>query len=114
MPAFGFADNLVGEASPFGLLTDLAIAPSIVCQYIKIPDDIESVTDELALPRMYDTALKYYVTAQAFLTDLNEEYQAKGAQQLSFYTRELELAMKSAQRDNQRAASSRTTYRRAI
>jgi len=110
-PIFGLADDNLNISSPFGLLTDYAIEPSLTCYYLQIPGELTAVTDDLATPIMFDTALKYYVIGNAFLIDLAEEYQAKGLQQLGFYNRELELADKTSSRDHQRAAATRTTYR---
>lgn len=110
LPVFGFSDSAPGT-DPFGLLTAYSDTPELACYYLQIPADLEELTDDLATPRMFDTALKYYVIGNAFLTDLAEEYQAKGVQQLGFYSRELELAMKTSARDHQRAGASHTTYR---
>lgn len=108
-------------STPFGIVTediatDLGIVTGenkpLLCYYIKNPDDIETVYNNLATPLMFDTALKYYVIGNAFLTDLDQEYQAKGLQQLGFYNRDLELAQRSSARDNARAGANRTTYRR--
>lgn len=109
--------------SPFGIVTDGAATDlgivvgenkPLLCYYIKNPDDIETVFDDLTSPLMFDTALKYYVIGSAFLTDLDQEYQAKGLQQLGFYNRDLELAQRSSSRDNVRAGANRTMYRRGV
>jgi hypothetical protein len=112
IPVFGVTtETSAGDINPFGVLTDYAIAPVLDCYYLQIPATLTEVTDDLVTPAMFDTALKYYVIGNAFLMDIAEEYQAKGLQQLGFYTRDLDLATKSSAGDHQQAAASRTTYR---
>lgn len=96
----------------FGVVVD-ELSP-ILCYYVKNPAAIDSIYDNLATPAMFDTALKYYVIGNAFMMDLDQEYQAKGVQQLGYYNRELELAQRSASRDNARAAANTTSYRRGF
>ena len=84
------------------------------CYYIKVAPDLETVNDDLLTPPMFDTALKYYVVGHAFMNDLNQEYQAKGTQQLGFYDRELQLARSTARRDATAASQYSTPYRGAF
>lgn len=101
--------------SDFGVITDVFTGSSkLKLYYIRNPKDLTSVNEELDTPYMFDTALKYYVVGQAFLNDLNEQYQVKGGQQLTFYTRELEIAKQTQEVDGIRAASFQTDYRRGV
>lgn len=96
---------------PMGVAVEEDGTPSLKCYYLQKPEDIIDITDELATPMMFDTALKYYVIGNAFLMDIAEEYQAKGLQQLGFYNRELELANKTTKVDHVQGAAGRTMYR---
>lgn len=84
------------------------------CYYLKVPDHLVDVDSDLLSPPMFDNALKYYVVGHAFMNDLSEEYQQKGAQQLQFYNREIELANKTSKRDATRASQYETGYRGAF
>lgn len=119
---FGCVTNLFDPAvksetfsSVFGVVSDIQSNTQVLkCYYIKIPSHLETVQDDLLTPTMFDTALKYYVVGHAFMNDLNQEYQAKGAQQLGFYDRELQLAEKTTKRDSTKAAQYSTPYRGAF
>ena len=109
--------SIKGETfnSVYGVVGDIVeIKHPLKIWYIKNPKDITSSDDELDTPYMYDTALKYYVVGHAFLDDHDQQYQAKGAQQLAFYERELQVAFKTQARDGTRAAQFETTYRRVF
>jgi len=118
---FGVVSDLVDPFvndsfnSAFGVVTAVQDNKSrLTCYYIKQPPELTSVNDELLTPGMFDTALKYYVVGHAFMNDLNQEYQAKGAQQLGFYDRELRIAEKTNTRDSTRASQYDTPYRGAF
>lgn len=101
--------------SLYGVIVDATeIKAPLTVHYIKNPKDITRTSDELDTPYMYDTALKYYVVGHAFLNDLDSQYQAKGAQQLAFYDRELQIANKTQARDGTRASQFNTDYRRVF
>ena len=120
--AFGTVSNIFDPAiqeekfdSDFGVVTNISEnSVPVACYYIKVPDHLTSLTDSLLSPPAFDTALKYYLIGHAFMNDLNQEYQAKGAQQLGFYDRELQKAKQSAKRDNTRASQYTTPYRGAF
>lgn len=82
--------------------------------YIRNPFDLATVDDDLETPYNFDTALKYYVVGHAFMNDIDAEYQAKGAQQLAFYERELNVADHAVETDNTRSTQFQTEYRRGI
>lgn len=99
----------------FGVVSSIQETSTILrCYYKKVPDHIEAVTDTLLTPPMFDTALKYYVIGHAFMNDLNQEYQAKGAQQLGFYDRELQMIKNTAKRSATQASQFTTPYRGAF
>ena len=107
--------NVEEFISEFGVVTAVnEVIDSLRVYYIKNPTDLATVEDELETPYMFDTALKFYVVGHAFLNDINEEYQAKGSQQLIFYQRELDVASKTSQRDGTRAGQFETQYRGAF
>lgn len=114
-PPFGVpvdADELLTFDSAFGVIgSALRNKAALVCYYIKDPDDLDTVNDDLATPLSMDTALHYYVCGHAFMTDLNEEYQAKGAQQLGFYDRELQLATKLNRHNAVQTSQTDVSYR---
>lgn len=113
----GFFEPGVNDyfSSDFGVVVEgAATDDQLIVWYIRNPAEVAAVSDDLDTPAMFDTALKYYVVGQAYLNDINEEYQAKGAQQLAFYQRELDIANKTQQRDGTRAAVHETSYRRGI
>lgn len=101
--------------SDFGLVTGISEVNAVLkVYYVKNPADIAAVEDKLETPYMFDTALKYYVVGHAFMNDLNQEYQQKGAQQLQFYQRELDIADKTSVRSGTRAGQFKTNYRGAF
>jgi len=119
VPSFGVTVSTEGDANIkvyevepiFGVTTDIDdFKGRFKCYYLRIPPDLTSVTDTLLTPPMLDTALKYYVIGHAFLNDLNETYQSKGAQQLQFYQRELAKAVETSSIDSTRAAQSDVAY----
>lgn len=106
----------VEQDSDFGVSGTIPIAqPNFIrCSYVKVPDHITEVTDALLSPAVLDTALKYYVVGHAFMHDLNQEYQAKGVQQLGFYERELQRTLGAVKKNSARAAQYSTPYRGAF
>jgi hypothetical protein len=77
--------------SPFGVVTDMSVTMGLLhINYIKDPAPIRLVTDELLVSPIFDTALKYYVLAQAFSDDLDSQYQAKAGDAMAMYQRELQ------------------------
>lgn len=101
--------------SDFGLVTGISEVNAVLkCYYVANPADLVDINSELATPYMFDTALKFYLVGHAFLNDLNQEYQQKGAQQLQFYQRELDIADKTSVRSGTRAGQFETNYRGAF
>lgn len=85
--------------------------PFLKCYYLQIPAELKSTDDELMVPLVYDIALKYYVSGQAFLSDIDTGSQQKGGAQLAIYERHVRTAKKDSNRDNARAAQFETIYR---
>lgn len=101
--------------SPYGVLSLISdIKNNLKIYYVKIPQHLELVTDDLLTPQMFDKALKYYVIGHSFLNDLDTEYQAKGMQQLQLYERELIDAKSTEIRDGVRTGTLQTQYRGAF
>lgn len=83
--------------------------------YIRIPDTLSSVNDELETPTMFDTALKHYVVGHAFRDDLDVQYRDMAAESIRLYGRELELAQETNRSDGTRNPGIyRSTYRGAF
>lgn len=104
-----YTDDDFGVVSSFEEFTTF-----LRCYYIKNPQEIEDVNGTLDIPAMYDIALKFYVTGQAFLDDIDTGYQEKGAQQLVIYQKHVDNAKKTAMQENIQAGAFQTTYRRSI
>jgi hypothetical protein len=100
----------------YGVTTSIEEAnKSVVIWYIRIPDEITTVTDTLETPLMFDVALKHYVIGNAFRDDLDVQYRDMGAESLRLYSRELEVAQNTNQTDGTRSATTfRSTYRGAF
>lgn len=99
----------------FGVVTDISENSGLIkLYYVKMPETILTVDDELQTPAMFDEALKFYIIAHAFMNDINAEYQQKGTQQLAFYERELKIGQKTEARDGTRTGTMSTNYRRVF
>lgn len=103
VPLFGVLTDLTQETdykswpgevkftSLFGVVTDVAITTGLLhINYIKDPEALSSVNDELLVSPIFDTALKYYVIGQAYSDDLDSQYQAKAGDAMAMYQRELQ------------------------
>lgn len=96
-PAFGVISNASFElgyvaslSSPFGVLTDINSTTVLTFLYTKDPEDLTSLSQQLSIPQMYDSALKNYVIGHAFLDDLDTQYQNKGMLHIKMYEREVD------------------------
>lgn len=101
------------QIDDFGVVTDIVDSTG-ACNiwYIRLPDDITDVLDDLELPYMFDTALKHYVVSQAFRDDLDVQYRDMAAESFTLYKRELEIAQETNNSDGIRNAfATATTYR---
>lgn len=109
-PLLGMVENIQGfyMQNLLGVLTDLELSAdeiqwgdvpyenSLVIYYSRYPIKITSVDDELELTQLYDKAITYYVTGKALRDDMDAQNRQVGAEELSFYEREL----MEAKRDN--------------
>lgn len=83
--------GMVHMDSVYGVITELYTTTGLLhINYIKDPAPLESVTDELLVTPIFDTALKYYVIGQAYSDDLDSQYQAKAGDAMAMYSRELQ------------------------
>ena len=95
---FGIATDVTGDVDPVeesdvGEVTGLTQLNQVMkLWYIRDPADVVDTDSELEIPTMYDTAIRYFVIAQAFYDDNDAGFQAKGNNFISLYERELGLA----------------------
>lgn len=82
----------VFKPSAFGVVTGAGeVAGILRIDYIKDAPEVQSFNDEeLVLPRIFDTALEYFVVGRAFLDDLDTQYQNKGVSVMTMYQREID------------------------
>lgn len=110
-----YEPNYTELSDVYGVTTDLIDLKSVYLWYIRIPDTISSVEDELEIPAMFDVALKHYVVANAFRDDLDVQYRQMGAESMTMYNKELELASATNHTDGTRRSSThRAPYRGAF
>lgn len=114
-PPYGVVTDLEDElfSSPFGIVTNIRdIKGTVRIQYIKDAPEVLTMSSELTLPALFDTALKFYIVGMAFSDDLDTEYQAKSDRALTHYQREVDLVGGPAQfRDGTKATQYRGQYR---
>lgn len=80
-------------SSPFGVVTGLAeVNFPIVINYFALAPSLDSVSDDMIVPAMYDIAIKYYVVGHALRDDIDTQFRMMGAESLALYDRELSLA----------------------
>lgn len=106
----------IEQIDTFGVVTDIVDSTgSINIWYIRIPNDVTDVADDLEIPTMFDMALKHYVVSQAFRDDLDVQYREMAAESFTLYQRELDVAQETNRKDGVRNATARsTTYRGAF
>jgi hypothetical protein len=103
--------------TPFGVMTGVNESEGVVhLWYVKIPTDaITSVTDDLEIPSMFDTALKHYVVAAAFDDDYDTRFAEKSLKAIGLYQRELEIVKETESRGGTRDSQTNSTaYRGAF
>lgn len=77
--------------SIYGVVTEVFATSGLLhINYIKDPADIEDISEDLLVTPIFDTALKYYVVAQAYSDDLDSQYQARAGDAMAMYQRELQ------------------------
>lgn len=93
----GFEENI---DSDYGTISEIYESDShIIIYYIKKPSAITLVTDELEIDSSFDSAIKYYVVGKALRDDMDTQNRTVGNEELQFYTRELNEAMKDDMHD---------------
>lgn len=96
---FGILGNIVESGfeesiDDYGIIYDMYESDSITIYYIKKPSNIALITDELEIDSSFDMAIKYYVVGKALRDDMDTQNRVVGNEELQFYTRELNEAMK--------------------
>lgn len=99
--------------SVYGVVTGITESEVVVkIWYIKTPEALTTLADNLELPRMFDVALKHYVVGHALRDDLETQYREMGAESLNLYERELGIAKATNRTDGTRNATNHSsTYR---
>lgn len=117
---YGLAGDLYDPAiqtesfnSVYGVITSVTESQkSVKLWYIKIPDQLTSLSSTLQTPRMFDVALKHFVVGHALRDDLDVQYREMGLESLSLYDRDLQIASNTNSSDGTRNAVNHTsTYR---
>jgi hypothetical protein len=94
----------------FGFVVGIAVTEGIVhIWYIKIPETLASLDSELELPKMWDTALKYYVIFNAFNDDNDARFEQKSKAAASLYERELNLIANTSSLNHVHSGKKRQT-----
>jgi hypothetical protein len=103
--------------SDYGVLTGWTVGGgNLKVYYLKKPTTISSITDTLEIDDIFDSALKYYVTGKALRDDMDTQNRTVGNEELMFYERELQEAIKDDFMDFTRSGSKQytTNYRKAF
>jgi hypothetical protein len=99
--------------SVYGVLTGANESVALVrLWYIKLPDELLTLSQDLQIPRMFDVALKHYVIGHALRDDIDVQYREMGAESLKLYARELGIAQETNRTDGTRNATNNTTVYR--
>lgn len=102
-------------SSPYGVVTGINESVGVVdIWYIRMPTEVTKVTDDLEIPSMFDTLIKHFVVAHAFDDDMDTRFQEKSQKALSYYQRDLAIAIKTDRQDGTRASQFNTSYRSAF
>jgi len=90
--------------SDLGEITDITESDTkLIVYYTKKPSTIKSLDDELEIDSSFDTALKYYIVGKALRDDMDTMNRQVGNEELQFYMRELNEAIKDDMHDFVRA-----------
>lgn len=92
----------------YGLLTGFSDeSTGLTVYYLKKPNNITSIYDELEISTSFDRAIKFYVTGMALRDDRDTQNRAVGNEELQFFQIELQQADKAGRHDG---TASRTQY----
>jgi len=83
------------ENDPF----DLTKANTLTLYYIKNPETLTSLTDELELEDLYMTTLKHYIVGNLLREDTDAQNRAFGNEELSLYESELRQLTVETEKD---------------
>lgn len=99
----------------FGVVTKLSEVDSeITIQYFALAPEITSVSDELIISPLLDTALKHYIVSQAYVDDVDTQFQQLGVAAFGFYERELKIGRSTGSKNNTANPDRQTQYRGAF
>lgn len=103
-------------SSDFGVITNIReITSNLKIYYIKDAPEVVNKSDELTVPSIFDTAIKYYIIAKAYADDIDAEYQTKSDRAMLIYQREMDTVGTQLNRtDGTRSTQYRTRYRGAF
>ena len=97
---------------PVGALVDISQSNEfITLDYSRIPQAINSTSDELEIKMAYDIAMKYYIAYQAYLSNTDRQSIDKAHIHLQNYERQVKMASREASLSNRDSNQSQTTYR---
>jgi len=77
------------EIEPSEITSGIASIASLVIYYIRQPNKVDSIEDELDIIDTYDNAIKFYVVGKALRDDMDAQNRAVAGEELGFYEREL-------------------------
>lgn len=115
LPAFGVITNLDSFEfnQPYGIITNFVdIVDGLVIYYIKKPDLVEVLNDDLPLDDTWDKAIKHYVCGVTLRDDTDVQNRQFGNEEIQLYGMELQIASKDSSNNFTEAGQYETNYRR--
>ena len=98
-----------------GVVTSITeVFSNIHIWYIKDATEITSIDDTLELAPIFDTAIRYFVIAHAFLDDIDTSFRERGDNFVDMYSRELGLIQDTSNKNGVRATQYKTNFRSAF
>jgi len=94
----------------YGVVSDTDVFVNV--QYVKVPEKLTSVNDELLIPRIYDDYLEHFVVGHAFRDDLDTSHRALGAEHLQLYSAGAAKAKAAHSVDNVEGEKTYAAYRK--
>lgn len=89
-------------SSPFGVVVGVAqiTSTSFTLYFVRAPNPLLVITDNIELNQMYDMAMKFYIAGMALLDDNDAQSRSRGAEEIGFFNAELKGAKTDSSRDN--------------
>lgn len=110
-----FEPGIIDTGDTFGVVTQISESTQVIhVWYVYVPYAIQSISTELELPLMWDTAVKHYVVGHAFDDDYDTRFAEKSQKALALYDRELTVSKEFERKNNVRAGHRSTQYRGAF